>query len=314
LITRGVGNFTARTADEAILSAYGRNETDEFVSPTAIVNGTKIDQVDPNDVVVFANFRSDRARQLTEPMSQKKFEKFPRPSGFPLKNIFTMTQYKKDFQVTVAYPPTEIKNSFGEVISNIGLKQLRIAETEKYAHVTFFFNGGKEEPLEGEERKLIPSPSVRTYDLKPEMSALEVTDTLEAAVASRKYDVVICNLANADMVGHTGDFDATVEAIETLDRCLARISLVCKNYGMEILITADHGNAEQMSDQKQGGRSQPHTAHTNNAVPLVYLGRKAGAIDGASLVDIAPTLLSLMGLAAPEEMQGKSFIQLSDDQ
>jgi 2,3-bisphosphoglycerate-independent phosphoglycerate mutase len=314
LITRGVGKFTARTADEAILSAYDRNETDEFVSPTAIVSGTKIDQVDPNDVVVFANFRSDRARQLTEPMSQEKFEKFPRPTGFPLKNVFTMTQYKKDFQVTVAYPPTEIKNSFGEVISNIGLKQLRIAETEKYAHVTFFFNGGKEEPLEGEERKLIPSPNVTTYDLKPEMSALEVTTTLEAAVVSKKYDVVICNLANADMVGHTGDFDATVKAIETLDSCLAKISLVCKTHGMEILITADHGNAEQMSDQKEGAGSQPHTAHTNNPVPLVYIGRKAGAIDGASLVDIAPTLLSLIGLAAPEEMQGKPFIRLSDDQ
>ena len=152
-----------------------------------------------------------------------------------------------------------------------------------------------------------------TYDLKPEMSALEVTNTLEAAVASKKYDVVICNLANADMVGHTGDFAATVAAIETLDSCLARISLACKNYGMEILITADHGNAEQMSDQKEGAGSEPHTAHTNNAVPLVYIGRKAGAIDGASLVDIAPTLLSLMGLAAPEEMQGKPFIRLSDD-
>jgi 2,3-bisphosphoglycerate-independent phosphoglycerate mutase len=314
LITQGLGTFTARTADEAILSAYDRNETDEFISPTVIENGKELNRIGTEDVVVFANFRSDRARQLTESISQKEFEKFPRPSGFPLKNVFTMTEYKQNFEVTVAYPPVEIKNSFGEVVANSGLKQLRIAETEKYAHVTFFFNGGKEEPLEGEERKLIPSPDVATYDLKPEMSAIEVTTVLEKAIASRKYAAVICNLANADMVGHTGDFDAAVKAIETLDSCLAKILSACANYGMELLVTADHGNAEQMSDEKGEAGSQPHTAHTNNPVPAVYIGRKGHSIDGASLVDLAPTLLSLMGLPIPAEMHGKPFVQLSDDQ
>jgi 2,3-bisphosphoglycerate-independent phosphoglycerate mutase len=314
LITQGLGVFSAPTAEEAILSAYNRNETDEFVSPTAIDADEIFNPISDEDVVVFANFRSDRARQITESMSQKEFAKFPRPSGFPLKNIFTMTEYKKNFDVTVAYPPTEINNSFGEVISNNELKQLRIAETEKYAHVTFFFNGGKEEPLPGEERTLISSPNVSTYDLKPEMSAIEVTAALEKAISSRQYATVICNLANADMVGHTGNFDAAVKAIEVLDGCLARILSACENHGMEILITADHGNAEQMADEESGAGSQPHTAHTNNPVPAIYIGRAGYAVDGASLVDLAPTLLSIMGLPIPSEMQGTPFIHLSGDQ
>jgi 2,3-bisphosphoglycerate-independent phosphoglycerate mutase len=221
-----------------------------------------------------------------------------------------LTEYSADFDVPVAFPPERLKNVFGEYIAQHGLHQLRIAETEKYAHVTFFFNGGKEEPWHGEDRILVNSPDVATYDLKPEMSAVELTDKLVEAIRSSKYDVIICNYANPDMVGHTGNFEATVKAIEALDSCLARVVEAATEIGGELLITADHGNAEQMRNLETG---QPHTAHTSNPVPLIYVGRPATMADNGALSDIAPTMLYLMGLEKPTEMGGDTLITLARD-
>ncbi|MGD8639621.1 MAG: 2,3-bisphosphoglycerate-independent phosphoglycerate mutase, partial [Gammaproteobacteria bacterium] len=228
---------------------------------------------------------------------------------FPkLGRFVSLTEYSAGFDVPVAFPPERLKNVFGEYISKLGLHQLRIAETEKYAHVTFFFNGGIEEPYEGEERILVPSPDVPTYDQKPEMSAFELTDKLVDAIKSKKYDAIICNYANPDMVGHTGNFEATVQAIEALDKCLNRIVESTQQVGGELLITADHGNAEQMRNPEVG---QAHTAHTSNPVPLIYIGRPATLEDNGALSDIAPTMLQLMGLDKPQEMGGDSLVSLA---
>ncbi|WP_292363459.1 alkaline phosphatase family protein, partial [Methylophaga sp. UBA1464] len=217
------------------------------------------------------------------------------------------TEYKKDFVVPVAFPPEKLNNLLGECIANVGLKQLRIAETEKYAHVTFFFNGGRDAPYEGEDRILVPSPKVDTYDKQPEMNAAEVAEKLVKAIHSNQYDVIICNFANADMVGHTGNFDAAVKAIEALDNCLGKIWSALKESGGEMLVTADHGNAEKMLDDEKG---QAHTAHTSNLVPFIYAGRPAICAEQGGLSDIAPTMLNLMGLTIPAEMNTHLLVKL----
>jgi 2,3-bisphosphoglycerate-independent phosphoglycerate mutase len=310
LIVDGLAMYEAADPLIALDQAYRRNETDEFIRSTAIIpRDQQRVRVEDGDVVVFANFRADRARQLTQAFIEPFFTGFKRARVPALQNFITMTSYSDDFQVPVVYQPSRIKNSFGEYIANLGIHQLRIAETEKYAHVTFFFNGGDERVFQGEDRILVPSPHVATYDQKPEMSAVEVTDELIQAIESCRYGAIICNFANADMVGHTGVFEAAVKAVETLDQCLGRIETAARAAGMEILITADHGNAEKMrevSTKKVVG--QTHTAHTSNPVPLVYIGREATMANEGTLSDIAPTMLGIMGLPIPAEMTGRPLV------
>ncbi len=308
LYTLGMAPFSAETAADGLELAYERNENDEFVQATTL--HLKNDQpvtIKENDVIVFMNFRADRARQLTRAFTEKEFAHFPR-SVTPQVQFITLTRYAADIHTPTAYPPVEVKNSLGELVSNDGLTQLRIAETEKYAHVTFFFNGGKETPFPGEDRILVPSPKVATYDLKPEMSARELTDKLVEDILATKHNLIICNFANPDMVGHSGNMEATISAVEVIDECLGRIIKALKSVGGEVIITADHGNAELMFDEVAG---QPQTAHTSNLVPFLYIGRKAtiNPIPG-SLIDIAPTVLYLLNLKIPEEMKGHTLVQL----
>jgi len=313
LMTQGKADFTAATAVEALEKAYARGETDEFVKPTCVVPpGEKPACISDGDVVIFMNFRSDRARQITRPFIEIDFDAFQR-AVFPKLGAFvSLTEYNSDFHVPVAFPPDRLQNVMGSYLASLGRHQLRIAETEKYAHVTFFFNGGVETPFEFEDRLLIPSPTdVPTYNLKPEMSAPQLTDALTKAIRGGHYDVIICNYANADMVGHTGDFKATVKAIEAVDRSLAKIYQAIQESGGEMIITADHGNAEQMFDADTG---QPHTAHTTNPVPFLYVGRPATLADNGALEDIAPTLLYLMDLPLPSEMTGHTLVALQSPQ
>jgi 2,3-bisphosphoglycerate-independent phosphoglycerate mutase len=312
LIVDGLAMHEAADPLIALDQAYHREETDEFIRSTAIIpRDQQRVRVEDGDVVVFANFRADRARQLTQAFIEPFFNGFKRTRVPALQSFITMTSYSDDFQVPVVYPPSRIKNSFGEYIAGLGIHQLRIAETEKYAHVTFFFNGGDERIFQGEDRILIPSPHVATYDQKPEMSAAEVTDELVKAIESRRYGAIICNFANADMVGHTGVFEAAVKAVETLDQCLGRIEVAAREAGMEILITADHGNAEKMREvSTKKAIGQTHTAHTSNLVPLVYIGREATMGNEGTLSDIAPTMLSIMGLPPPAEMTGRPLVAL----
>jgi 2,3-bisphosphoglycerate-independent phosphoglycerate mutase len=303
LLTLGRAEFAAATAIEGLQLAYARDENDEFVKATVI--GEPVAMQD-GDVAVFMNFRADRARELTRALTDADFDKFTRERLPRLADYVMLSRYGEEFcHLSAAFSPQAIQNGFGEYIAHMGLRQLRIAETEKYAHVTYFFNGGTEEPYPGEERILVPSPKVATYDLKPEMSAIEITDKLEAAIRSKQYQALICNYANADMVGHTGMLQAAITAVETLDECIARVVGAMLECGGEVLITADHGNAEQMMDTVT---HQPHTAHTLNPVPLLYIGRKACIADGGALQDVAPTLLAMMGLMAPSEMTGRSLI------
>ena len=313
LVAHGKAQYQAPDALTGLRMAYERGETDEFVSATVIVPaGEKPAHVADGDVMVFMNYRSDRARQMTRAFIEPEFDGFDRGHWPRLGQFVSLTEYNKDFAIPVAYPPVRLNNTFGEYVAKRGLRQLRIAETEKYAHVTFFFNGGEERPFEGEDRILIPSPNVATYDQKPEMSAFELTDALEAAIRSGKYDTIVCNYANPDMVGHTGSFAATVTAIEAVDRCLGRIARALEETGGEMLITADHGNAEQLISTDH---SQPHTAHTCNLVPLIYMGRPAEIISNRGiLADVAPTLLHLMGLDQPPEMTGQVLVRLSTPQ
>jgi 2,3-bisphosphoglycerate-independent phosphoglycerate mutase len=304
LITQGKAPFSAASAVAGLQQAYARDENDEFVQATSI--GEKVVMQD-GDVAVFMNFRADRARELTRALTEPAFDGFQRERFPKLANFTTLSSYGEDFHLPAAYTPSAIINCFGEYISNMGMKQLRIAETEKYAHVTYFLNGGKEQPYPGEDRILVPSPKVKTYDLKPEMSAFEVTDKLEEAIRSGKYQSIICNYANGDMVGHSGNLAAAIKAIEALDICLGRVVSTMQQCGGEVLITADHGNAEQMIDHET---HQAHTAHTLNLVPFIYVGRKAQLAASGALQDIAPTMLSLMGLPQPQEMTGKSLVQL----
>ncbi len=306
LITQGKAEFKAATAIEALHEAYARGESDEFVRATAIAAaGAQPARMNDGDALVFMNFRADRARQLTLALTDPAFRGFER-GHFPKIGYFcTLTSYGRDFNLPAAFAPQTITNGFGEYLSKHGLRQLRIAETEKYAHVTYFFNGGIETPYPGEDRILVPSPRVATYDLKPEMSAYEVTDKLVAAVRSRKYDAVICNYANGDMVGHTGNLEAATRAIEVLDECIGKAVTAMQEIGGEVLITADHGNAETMLDPQT---RQAHTAHTLNLVPLLYVGRRARIAERGALQDVAPTLLAMMGLPQPPEMSGKPLI------
>lgn len=307
LITQAKAEFRAENPLQALEMAYERGESDEFVQATAIVPaGEQPAYIADGDVVIFMNFRSDRARQITRALIENEFSGFERQVVPHLGRFVSLTEYHRDFQIPVAFPPEPLNNGFGEYLSRLGLRQLRLAETEKYAHVTFFFNGGKEEPFEGEDRILIPSPQVKTYDLQPEMSAAAVTDALIDAIAAKKHDAIICNYANPDMVGHSGHLAATIQAIEALDRCLGQVIEALDRFGGELLITADHGNAEQMCDPKTG---QPHTAHTSNLVPLIYRGRPAELKSNGALCDIAPTMLALMGIKMPIEMTGRSLVQ-----
>lgn len=309
LITDGRAPFRAISASTALELAYARGETDEFVQATAIADpGAAPVRMEDGDVVIFMNFRSDRARQITRPFIERDFDAFARARVPKLAAYVSLTEYNSEFHVPVAFPAERLRNVMGSYLAGLGKRQLRIAETEKYAHVTFFFNGGVETPFEFEDRLLIPSPTdVATYNLKPEMSAPQVTDAVIKAIGRQHYDVIICNFANPDMVGHTGDFDATVRAIEAIDSCLGRIYQALRGVGGEMLITADHGNAEQMFDFETG---QPHTAHTTNPVPLLYVGRPADMAPTGALEDIAPTLLSLMHLPIPPEMSGRPLVTL----
>lgn len=304
LMTGGGSPEQAESAVAGLEAAYTRDESDEFVTPTRIDGDDGA--VRDGDAVIFMNWRADRARELTQAFTEADFDGFER-KRLDLADFVTLTEYQAEFDLPVAFPPTRPKNNLGEYAAGLGLKQLRIAETEKYAHVTFFFNGGQEESFEGEDRILVPSPSVRTYDLKPEMSAPEVTDKLVEAIGSDRYDLIISNYANADMVGHTGDMDAAIKAVETVDQALGRLEKAIREAGGEMLITADHGNAEKMADADTG---QAHTAHTTNPVPLVYVGRQADMLDDGSLCDIAPTMLTLAGHPVPTEMTGHSLVKL----
>ncbi len=308
LLTQGSAEFTAPDALTGLKMAYERNESDEFVQATRICAADQPPvRMQDGDSIVFMNFRSDRARQLTRSLIETNFTEFERAYHPKLADFCTLTGYSDDFNVSVAFPPERIRNGFGEYISRLGYTQLRIAETEKYPHVTFFFNGGEETVYQGEERILVASPDVATYDQKPEMSAYEVTDKLLAAIDQRRFDAIICNYANADMVGHTGDLAATIRAIEALDECLGRVVPAMLATGGEILITADHGNAELMMDEVS---HQAYTAHTTNLVPLLYISqRPAKLADTGALEDISPSLLAILGIPQPPEMTGKSLIQ-----
>jgi 2,3-bisphosphoglycerate-independent phosphoglycerate mutase len=309
LLTAGISEFSAANALSALELAYARGENDEFVKATSIHGPIAAPTlIEDGDTVVFMNFRADRARELTQAFIDKDFSGFTRLRKPRLKEFITLTEYDATFPLRSAFAPGRLTHILGEYLSELGLQQLRIAETEKYAHVTFFFNGGTEKPYPGEDRVLIPSPKVATYDLKPEMSAPELTDKLIQEIKSQRYDVIICNFANPDMVGHTGNFDATVKAIEVIDECLAKITAALLECGGEALITADHGNAELMFDEKTG---QAHTAHTQELVPLIYIGRPAQVNNvNAVLSDIAPTMLNLMGIPKPEEMTGRPLFEL----
>ena len=305
MLTEGRAAFHAPDALAGLQQAYARDENDEFVKSTVIGEPAGMND---GDAVVFMNFRADRAREITRALTDPAFDGFARARFPKLSAFVTLSSYGDEFaHLPTAFSPTSIHNGFGEYIAKLGFKQLRIAETEKYAHVTYFFNGGNEQPYAGEDRILVPSPKVATYDLKPEMSAEEVTDKLVAAIRSKQYQAIICNYANGDMVGHTGVMDAAVKAVETLDACIGRVVSAMLECGGEVLITADHGNAEQMEDHVT---HQPYTAHTLNLVPFLYIGRKAQMADGGALRDVAPTLLAMMGLPQPPEMTGKSLITL----
>ncbi len=306
LITGCKTEFTAPDAQAGLEMAYARGETDEFVQATAIQpEGVEPACVKDGDVVIFMNYRSDRARQITRPFIEEDFDCFERANKPKLGMFVSLTEYSADYTIPVAFPPERLVNVFGEVLANLGMHQLRIAETEKYAHVTFFFNGGREEPFEGEERILVSSPQVATYDEQPGMSAEEVTDKLIEAIRSDKFDVIICNYANPDMVGHSGNFEATVKAIEVLDGCLGRLVEAINSKDGEMLITADHGNAEQMRGE---GTGQAHTAHTSNPVPFIYVGERELKLgENGTLADVAPTMLYLLGLPQPNEMNGHSL-------
>ncbi|RXZ45656.1 2,3-bisphosphoglycerate-independent phosphoglycerate mutase [Crenobacter cavernae] len=303
LIVDGVGLYTADTGLSGLEAAYGRGELDEFVKATRIGEAAAIAD---GDVVLFMNYRADRARELTSALTDPGFRSFA--ARQPKLGCFaTLTSYGEAYRNPVAYPPQTLKNSLGEYLASLGLNQLRIAETEKYPHVTYFFNGGEELPYPGEDRILVPSPNVATYDLKPEMSAREVTDEIVRAIESGRYHAIICNYANGDMVGHTGVFDAAVKAVETLDECVGRCVEAMQKAGGEVLITADHGNCETMHDALH---DQPHTQHTLNLVPFLYVGRQAEIEEGGALKDISPSLLAIMGLVQPPEMTGHSLIRL----
>ncbi len=304
-LVRGEGE-KATSAIGAVEGSYQKEIFDEFIEPTVIVNGeTPVATIGKHDSVIFYNYRPDRAREITRTLVDKEFNEFEVEKDLDLYYV-CMTSYDETMpNVHIAFKKEELKNTFGEYISNNNLTQLRIAETEKYAHVTFFFNGGEEKQYPGEDRILVPSPKVETYDLKPEMSAYEVTDKVVEAINSKKYDCIILNYANPDMVGHTGVLEAAIKAIETIDECVGRVVEAINNQDGVLIITADHGNAEQMIDYKTG---EPHTAHTTNPVPLILVGMENAKLREGRLADLAPTMLDIMNLEKPAEMTGESLI------
>jgi 2,3-bisphosphoglycerate-independent phosphoglycerate mutase len=311
LMVRGEAPFHAETALAGLESAYARDESDEFVQPTAIHRAGELPvRMHDGDGVVFMNFRADRARQITRAMIEPEFADFARRSTVRLADFVMLTRYADDIHTSCAFEPQGLSNTLGEYLAQQSRAQLRIAETEKYAHVTFFFSGGREDPYEGERRILIPSPKVTTYDECPEMSAAKVTDELIKAIRSQEFDFIVCNYANGDMVGHTGNFAAAVQAVETLDACLGRLVTTIEEAGGQMLITADHGNVEQMEDVETG---QAHTAHTSEPVPLVYVGPQSVSLDaGGVLADIAPTILALMHMDIPGEMTGHPLVRIRE--
>jgi 2,3-bisphosphoglycerate-independent phosphoglycerate mutase len=306
-LTEGAGN-RAGSALEAVRNSYRDNVTDEFVLPTVIDGFVPDGLIRDGDGVIFFNFRADRARELTRALIQEDFSEFPRPRRLQLSTYTTMTQYDETFKLPVAYERREIRKIVGELASGAGIRQLRIAETEKYAHVTYFFNGGEEKEFSGEERILIPSPKdVATYDLKPEMSARPVTEALVKYLREQQVGLVIANFANADMVGHTGNFEAAVRACEVIDECLGKVVDAALGNKGKVIITADHGNIEQLIDYDTG---MPHTAHTINRVPVILVDeeRKQCRLNEGTAIDVAPTVLQLLGLPLPKEMTGHTLI------
>jgi 2,3-bisphosphoglycerate-independent phosphoglycerate mutase len=305
----GEAPYKAPDAVSAVAAAYARGETDEFVKPTLIEGFAGIRD---GDGLLMGNFRADRARQILAALLDPAFDGFQRKHIATLAATLGMVEYSTALArfMPALFPPAELADTLGEIASKAGLKQLRIAETEKYAHVTFFFNGGEERLFPGEERILVPSPKIATYDLKPEMSAYEVTDKLVAAIEADRFDLIVVNFANTDMVGHTGDLGAAIKAVEAVDRCLGRLRTAVEAKGGAILITADHGNAETMVDPVTG---EPHTAHTLNRVPVIVVGAHGRKVTDGKLADVAPTLLELMGLPKPATMTGHSLLAPRED-
>ena len=306
-LTEGIGN-RADSALDAARKSYQNNITDEFVLPTVIDSQMPEGLIRDGDGVIFFNFRADRARELTRAFTDEKFKEFPRKRRLNLATYTTMTQYDEAFKMPVAYPPRDIRKILGELASQAGVRQLRIAETEKYAHVTYFFNGGEEKEFPGEERILIPSPKdVPTYDLKPQMSAREVAEALVKKISQDHIGLVIANFANADMVGHTGNFAAAVKACEVIDECVGKVVDAALSKKGKVVITADHGNIEQLIDYDTG---LPHTAHTINRVPVILVDeeRQKCKLNEGTAIDVAPTVLNLLGLPQPKDMTGHSLI------
>ena len=310
----GLGQHTATSASAAVAAAYERGENDEFIKPTVIMNnGQPVATINDGDSVILFNFRADRVRQMTQVFIDREFTGFSVPHRPQLADCLTFTEYEKDFALPVAFPPVSFTHILGEEVSSHGLRQLRIAETEKYAHVTYFFNGGREAPYPLEDRALLPSPrEVATYDLQPEMSATAVTEELLRRLEGNPYSLVVLNFANCDMVGHSGIMAAAISAVETVDRCIGRVVERFTEIGGVVLITADHGNAEVVINKKTGG---PVTAHSTNPVPLVMVGAPPGLglRDGGTLTNIAPTILALMGLPVPAEMESASLLEYSEE-
>ena len=306
LIVGGEAAFQSKSASQGLEMAYERDETDEFVSATAILgeNNQPI-SLDSKDSVVFMNFRADRAREISQAITHPEFTGFERNYPAYTGEFVTLTEYHQDFPYATAFSAMEINNGLGEVLANEGMKQLRLAETEKYAHVTFFLNGGVDKPVSGEDRILVPSPKVKTYDMQPEMNAPEVTDHLVEAISGGKYDVIICNYANCDMVGHTGKWEPALQAVETIDASLQRIVDALQLVEGQMLVTADHGNIEQMVNEET---AEPLTSHTTSPVPLLHYGGGAKLLDGGSLSDLAPTMLDILGIQKPLEMTGNSLL------
>ena len=308
LVTAGRADYSATDAVTALNNAYARDENDEFVHATTIcAQGEAPIAMEDGDAVIFMNFRPDRAREIAHALTNSDFDGFERAATPKLSTFVQTTEYQDNIDAPCAYPPIPLINSMGDYLAQQGKRQLRIAETEKYAHVTFFFSGGRESLYDLEERILVPSPNIATYDDQPEMSAPEVTEKLVEAIGSGKFDTIICNYANCDQVGHTGNFEASIKAVEAIDQSLAQVIAAAEKVGGEILITADHGNVEEMYDD---ANQQPHTQHTTLPVPLVYVGKRSLSLDSnGSLADIAPTMLALMDLPQPVEMTGRSLIR-----
>jgi 2,3-bisphosphoglycerate-independent phosphoglycerate mutase len=304
-MTHGRG-LTALSPAEAVRDGYEAGENDEFVKPRVILRGGQPSGlIQDGDAVLFFNFRADRARELTRALIEETFPGFERPRKIALSRFVTMTRYEKNFDLPVLFPPVSLDRILGQVVSERGMRQLRTAETEKYAHVTYFFNGGQETPFPGEDRELLPSPKdVPTYDFKPEMSVYKVTDRLVAALESGTYDMVVCNFANLDMVGHTGVIPAAVKACEAVDQCLGRVMDCVTRLGGTLLVTADHGNAEDMLD----AQGNVKTSHSLNPVPFVYVGPERFRVRDGRLADVAPTILGILGIEKPAEMTGESLL------